>query len=141
MIVGFTAGAFDLLHAGHVFMLSDCKKHCDKLIVGLHTDPTLDRMNKNKPVQSVYERQIQLTSCKYVDSIIPYSTEKDLENMMATLSIHKRFVGEEYINTIITGQENCLIRGIEIVYNKRMHSYSSSELRERTAHEFRRQIF
>ena len=138
MIVGFTAGTFDLLHTGHIFMLFECKRKCDKLVVGLHTDPSTERLTKNKPVQSLFERYMQLTACKYVDSIIPYSTEKDLENMMATLQIHRRFVGEEYKNTIITGQSICNDRGIEIIYNNRMHDYSSTELRERTRYGFRR---
>jgi len=129
--VGFTCSAFDLLHAGHVAMLRECKQHCNFLIVGLHVDPTVDRPSKNKPVQSVYERYMQLKGCEYVDSIIPYETEEDLINIMAIEPIDVRFVGVEYKDTYITGQDICEKRGINIIYNERFHMYSSSELRSR----------
>jgi len=131
MIVGFTCGAFDLLHPGHIFMLAECKKQCDRLIVGLQTNPKYERPWKNAPVQSVYERYVQLFSCRHVDSIIPYDTEADLVNIMGTLTINKRFVGIEYLDTEITGQDVCEDRDIEIVYTERHHNYSSSELRGR----------
>ena len=131
MIIGFTCGAFDLLHPGHVSMLKDCKNKCDHLIVGLHTDPTLDRPEKNKPIQSMYERWMQLDACKYVDEIIPYDTEHDLINMMGTLDIHVRFVGSDHVFDEITGQEYCDRQGINIEYTRRLHDYSSSELRGR----------
>lgn len=131
MITGFTCGAFDLLHAGHVVMLDQCKQQCDKLIVGLHTDPTIDRPQKNKPVQSIYERYVQLRSCSSVDDIIPYDTEKDLVNILSIEDIDKRFLGEEYKYSDITGAEICNIKGTEIVFLERKHSFSSSELRKR----------
>lgn len=131
MIIGFTCGAFDLLHPGHIFMLAECKKQCDRLIVGLHTNPTFDRPWKNSPVQTTYERFVQLSSCKHVDGVVPYDTERDLVNIMSTLTIHKRFVGIEYYGTQITGQDIAEEREIEIVYTERWHDYSSSELRGR----------
>ena len=131
VVVGFTCSTFDLLHAGHVAMLAECKQHCDYLIVGLQVDPSKDRPEKNKPVQSVYERYIQLKGCSYVDEIIPYETEKDLENLLAIEDIQIRFVGQEYIGTKLTGQEVCEKRDIRIHYNNRLHNYSSSELRRR----------
>lgn len=131
LVVGFTCSAFDLFHAGHVAMLAECKQHCDYLIVGLQVDPSKDRPEKNKPVQSVYERYIQLRGCKYVDEIIPYETEEDLINLLAIEDIHVRFVGQEYEGTRLTGEDICERREIRIHYNNRMHNYSSSELRRR----------
>ena len=130
-VVGFTCSAFDLFHAGHVAMLAECKHHCDYLIVGLHVDPSKERQTKNKPVQSVYERYVQLNGCKHVDKIIPYETEEDLRNLLAIEDIHVRFIGEEYKDQFITGAEICNDRDIRIHYNSRMHNYSSSELRSR----------
>ena len=131
MTTGFTCSAFDLLHAGHVEMLRECKEHCDWLIVGLHINPKVDRPAKNAPVQSVYERYIQLRACKHVDEIIPYETEEDLINIMAIEPINIRFVGVEYKDTYVTGQDICEKRDIEILYNNRYHGYSSTELRSR----------
>jgi glycerol-3-phosphate cytidylyltransferase len=131
MTKGFTCSAFDLLHAGHVEMLRECKEHCDWLIVGLHINPKVDRPAKNAPVQSVYERYIQLRACKHVDEIIPYETEEDLINIMAIEPINIRFVGVEYKDTYVTGQDICEKRDIEILYNNRYHGYSSTELRSR----------
>jgi glycerol-3-phosphate cytidylyltransferase len=112
-------------------MLRECKQYCDWLIVGLHVDPTYDRPEKNKPVQSVYERYAQLRACKYVNEIIPYETESDLINLLAIEPISVRFVGVEYSDTYITGQDICEKRDIKIIYNRRDHMYSSSELRAR----------
>jgi glycerol-3-phosphate cytidylyltransferase len=131
MIIGFTCGAFDLLHPGHIAMLATCKKQCDYLVVGLHSDPTIDRPTKNKPMQTTFERWMQLNACKFVDEIIPYDTERDLVNMMTTLKINKRFVGMDHKLDKITGQSICDRRGINIVYTERLHDYSSSELRGR----------
>jgi len=132
MVIGFTCSAFDLLHPGHIAMLKECKEHCDYLIVGLHTDPSIDRpKEKNKPVQSVYERYAQLRACKYVDEIIPYETEYDLINLLCIENIDIRFVGEEYSDTYLTGQDICEKRNISIIYNSRKHKYSSTELRSR----------
>ena len=131
MIRGFTCSAFDLLHAGHVEMLRECKQYCDYLIVGLQTDPSIDRPEKNKPVQSIYERYVQLRACRYVDEIIVYETENDLSNLLAIEPIDRRFVGIEYESVYLTGQDVCNRRGIEIIYNSRYHKYSSSELRSR----------
>ena len=107
VVVGFTCSAFDLFHAGHVAMLAECKQHCDYLIVGLQVDPSKDRPGKNEPVQSVYERYVQLRGCVHVDQIIPYGTEKDLENLLAIEDIHVRFVGKEYENKSTTGEKIC----------------------------------
>jgi glycerol-3-phosphate cytidylyltransferase len=132
MIKGFTCGAFDLLHAGHVDMLRECKNECDYLIVGLHSDPSIDRpKKKNKPVQSMYERYVQLRGCQYVDEIIPYDTEHDLINILAMEPIDIRFVGMEYKDTILTGLDICEKRDIETIFNTRLHTFSSSELRSR----------
>ena len=130
--VGFTCSTFDLLHAGHIIMLKEARNQCDWLICGLQTDPTIDRPNsKNKPIQSLVERYIQLAAVKYVDEIVVYQTEKDLEDLLLTLGIDIRIVGEEYRNVNFTGKDICKQRGIEIYYNKREHSFSTTELRER----------
>jgi glycerol-3-phosphate cytidylyltransferase len=130
-IVGFTCSCFDLFHAGHVAMLEEVSKHCDHLIVGLQIDPTIDRPEKNKPVQTLIERQIQVRGCKYVDEIIVYETEKDLKTILKTLPIDVRFVGQEYALEGFTGQKICKKKRIKILYNTRMHDFSSSELRKR----------
>lgn len=131
-IVGFTCGAFDLLHVGHVHLLAYCKSKCDILAVGLHTDPTIDRPDtKNKPIQSMYERYYQLAGNRCVDQIIPYDTEYDLLNMMGTIDINIRFVGSDYEGKSITGSDLCKELGIKIEYVPRMHTYSSTDLRER----------
>ena len=130
-MIGFTCGAFDLFHAGHNIMLRECKSRCDYLIVGLHTDPTIDRPNKNKPVQTIYERYVQLKNCKWVDDIIPYDTEKDLLNLIATVPINVRFLGEDYLGVQITGENLCKQLNIDVIYLKRRHDFSTSELRNR----------
>ena len=131
--IGFTCSTFDLLHAGHILMLAEAKSVCDYLIVALQTDPTIDRPGvKNKPVQSVVERYVQLRAVKFVDEIIVYQTEKDLEDMLMFLPISVRFIGEEYEGKDFTGKDICEDRGIKIWYNSRKHRFSSSELRKRT---------
>jgi glycerol-3-phosphate cytidylyltransferase len=130
MSVGFTCGAMDLLHAGHVLMLADCRSKCDHLIVGLHTNPQLDRPGKNKPIQSLIERYIQLQGCKYVDQIIPYETEADLIEILKSVPIDVRFVGADWKDKPYTGHE---IDKINVQYNTRDHDYSSSGLRTRIA--------
>ena len=129
--IGFTCSSFDLLHAGHVAMLEEAKNNCEHLIVGLQIDPSLERDGKNKPIQSIVERQIQLRACKYVDEIIVYKTEKDLKTILKTLPINIRFIGEEYTIENFTGKKLCKEKRIRIYYNKRKHKFSSSELRER----------
>lgn len=130
--IGIVFSAFDLLHAGHIAMLAECKKHCDYLIAALQTDPTIDRPNvKNKPVQSIVERQIQLAATRYVDEIVVYQTEKDLEDILLTLPIDVRILGVEYMNKEFTGKEICEKRNIDLIYNSRDHSFSSSSLRRR----------
>ncbi len=131
MKVGITFGAFDLLHAGHILMLAEAKSTCDVLIVGLQTNPQLDRPEKHRPIQSVFERQIQLEACEYVDDVIIYDTERDLENILATQPIDIRILGEEYRDKHNTGEEICEKKGIEIYYNKREHDFSTTELIER----------
>lgn len=131
-IVGFTASTFDLFHAGHVVMLEEAKKSCDWLIVAIQIDPTVDRPKiKNKPVQSIIERQIQVSACRFVDEIIVYTTEKELEDILMTLAIDVRFLGEEYKDKEYTGKQICIDRGIQIHYNKRDHYFSSTDLRKR----------
>ena len=130
MKIGITFSAFDLLHAGHIKMLEDAKQHCDYLIVGLQTDPTLDRPEKNKPTQTVVERYIQLKGCKYVDEIVPYATEQDLEDILRSLKVDVRILGIEYQDKNFTGREYCEEKGIELYYNSRDHRFSSSGLRK-----------
>lgn len=129
--IGFTCSSFDLFHAGHVLMLEEAKTVCDYLIVGLQTDPTIDRPSKNKPVQSVVERYLQLKACKYVDEIVPYTTESDLLQLLTSLKIDVRIVGEEYKTKEFTGST----LPVPLYYNSRKHKFSSSELRERVAQE------
>jgi|TARA_R100000081_G_C4724737_1_gene120030 glycerol-3-phosphate cytidylyltransferase len=129
--IGFTCSTFDLLHAGHVVMLEEAKRHCDYLIVGLQTDPTIDRPDKNTPIQSVVERQIQLAAVKYIDEIVMYATEQDLEDLLLTLPINVRIIGDEYKTKPFTGKAICKDRGIKMVYNGRDHSFSSTSLRKR----------
>jgi glycerol-3-phosphate cytidylyltransferase len=129
--IGFTCSTFDLLHAGHVVMLEEAKRHCDYLIVGLQIDPTLDRNHKNAPIQSIVERQIQLSAIKYVDEIVIYNTEADLEDLLLTLPINVKVMGEEYKGKDFTGKQICKDRGIKLVYNGRDHSFSSTSLRKR----------
>ena len=134
MKVGITFSCFDLFHAGHVAMLHEAKTQCDYLIVGLQTDPTIDRPTKNKPIQSVFERYMQLKACKYIDEIIPYATEKDVEDILLTYPIDVRIIGSDYMDQNFTGKDLCGWKGIAIYYNKRMHSFSTSELRQRVIH-------
>ena len=127
MKVGFTCSCFDLFHAGHIMMLKEAKSQCDYLIVGLQTDPTMDRPEKNKPVQSVFERFVQLQACKYVDEIVVYATEKDLLDVLQSYPIDVRIIGDEYKDKHFTGRE----LDMEIYYNRRKHSFSTTELRKR----------
>ena len=130
MKIGITFSTFDLLHAGHVLMLEEAKKHCDYLIVGLQLDPSLERSNKNSPSQSIVERYIQLKGSKYVDEIIPYVLENDIEDILDSLKIDIRIIGEEYYNKDFTAKQHCLKKGIEIYYNSRTHRFSSSNLKK-----------
>jgi glycerol-3-phosphate cytidylyltransferase len=127
MRTGFTCSTFDLFHAGHIMMLRDAKAQCDYLIVGLQTDPTIDRPQKNKPVQSVFERFIQLNACVYVDEVVVYATEKELKDILLSYSIDVRIIGEEYRDKEFTGQEI----DMEYYFNERKHSFSTTELRQR----------
>lgn len=130
--IGITFSTFDMLHAGHVAMLSEARNHCDYLICGLQTDPTIDRPDtKNKPVQSIVERQIQLAACRYVDEVVVYATEQDLIDLLLILPVDVRILGIEYENKDFSGRNECYDRGIEIVFNGRDHSFSSSSLRKR----------
>ena len=130
--IGFTCSTFDLLHAGHIAMLREAKEHCDYLIVGLQTDPTIDRPeSKNPPVQTLVERYTQLNAVKYVNEIIPYETEKDLEDLLQMYNIDVRILGEEYRDKDFTGKDECRRLGIQLYFNKREHRFSSSDLRKR----------
>ena len=131
MIIGLTASTFDLLHAGHIAMLREAKTQCDHLICALQVDPSIDRSEKNPPVQTLVERWTQLDGVKYVDEIIPYQTEKDLEDILQMYNLDIRVIGEEYKNGKFTGRAICAARGIEIYFNKRDHRFSTSDLRLR----------
>lgn len=125
--IGFTCGAFDVTHAGHYLMFEECRRNCDYLIVGLHSDPTIDRPEKNKPIQSKDERMIQLKACKYIDAIVEYDTEFDLYGILQKINPHVRFVGEDWRGRKFTGYD----LPIKIFYNSRGHNYSSTNLRRR----------
>lgn len=130
--IGITFSTFDMLHAGHIAMLSEAKNHCDYLITGLQTDPTIDRPDtKNHPIQSIVERQIQLAACRYVDEVVVYQTEQDLIDLLLILPVDVRILGVEYETQDFTGRDECYDRGIEVVFNGRDHSFSSSSLRRR----------
>lgn len=130
MKIGITFSAFDLLHAGHIKMLEEAKQQCDYLICGLQTDPTIDRPEKNKPIQTVVERYIQLKGCKFVDEIVPYATEQDLEDILRSFHLDVRIVGDEYKDKNFTGRSYCEEKGIALYFNLRDHRFSSSGLRK-----------
>ena len=130
--IGITFSTFDMLHAGHIAMLAEARNHCDYLIAGLQTDPTIDRPEtKNKPVQSIVERQIQLAACRYVDEVVVYQTEQDLVDLLLILPLDVRVLGVEYEGKHFSGKYECEKREIELVFNGRDHSFSSSSLRKR----------
>ena len=129
MKIGFTASTFDLLHAGHISMLREAKENCDYLICGLQIDPSVDRPTKNSPIQTIVERQVQLSAVKYVDEIIVYRTEQDLEDILEMYHIDIRILGDEYRDKDFTGKDICKKRGIQLYFNQRDHRFSSSELR------------
>jgi glycerol-3-phosphate cytidylyltransferase len=132
--IGITFSTFDMLHAGHIAMLSEAKNHCDYLIAGLQTDPTIDRPGqKNPPVQSIVERQIQLAACRYVDEVVVYQTEEDLIDLLLILPVDVRILGVEYQGMDFSGRDECVTRGIDLIFNGRDHSFSSSSLRRRVA--------
>ena len=137
--IGITFSTFDLLHAGHIVMLAEAKNHCDYLIAAIQTDPTIDRPDtKNKPVQSIVERQIQVSAVRYVDEVVIYQSEQDLIDLLLTLPLDCRILGIEYESKDFTGRKECIERDIEIIFNSRDHSFSSSNLRKRVAEaEFR----
>lgn len=133
MIVALTASTFDLLHAGHIAMLREAKAQCDHLICALQVDPSIDRPEKNSPVQTLVERHAQLAAVNYVDEIIPYCTEDDLLDILNMYPINIRILGEEYRDKDFTGKDECRKRGIQLYFNKREHRFSSSDLRKRVA--------
>lgn len=130
-VIGFTSVVGDMLHAGHTLMLDECKRHCDYLYVGIIVDPTKDRPFKNKPVQSMFERYCQVVSHRAVDEVIPLDDEADLLLALKSLPINVRFVGEDYLDKDFTGKQECIDLGIKLVYNRRKHNLSSTELRLR----------
>jgi glycerol-3-phosphate cytidylyltransferase len=140
MKIGFTASTFDLLHAGHIIMLKEAKEQCDFLIVGLQVDPSKDRASKNSPVQSLFERQIQISAVKYVDEVIVYETEQDLKDILESVHIDIRILGEEYKDIEFTGAEICKRKGIELYFNSRTHRFSTSALRKLTAEKTSSQV-
>ena len=129
---GITFGAFDLFHAGHVLMLKEAKSICDYLIVCIQSDPSLDRVEKNKPIQSVMEREIQVSACTYVDEVIIYDSEEDVLKIIETIDWDVRIIGEEYRDKEFTGRDQTLDK---CYFNKRPHDFSSSQLRERVSRE------
>ena len=132
MKVGITFSTFDLLHAGHIAMLREAKSKCDYLIVGLQSDPTIDRPDtKNTPIQTMFERYLQLKAVEYVDEIVPYQTEKDVIDILQTLPIDVRILGKEYKEKDFTGKDACNQRGIELYFNTRYHRFSTTDLRKR----------
>ena len=131
MKVGFTCSAFDMLHSGHIQMLRDAREQCDYLICGLQTDPSADRPEKNRPIQTVVERYTQLKAVQYVDEIIPYATEEDLKDILSMYHIDVRILGDEYREKDFTGKEICKRRDISLYFNNRDHRFSSSDLRKR----------
>ena len=131
MRVGFTCSTFDLLHAGHIAMLREAKSQCDYLICGLQVDPSLDRKEKNSPIQTIVERYTQLQAIDYVDEIIPYITESDLEDILNMLPINVRILGDEYRNKEFTGKSICQKRGIKLYFNSRDHKFSTTNLRKK----------
>jgi glycerol-3-phosphate cytidylyltransferase len=132
MTTGFTCSTFDLFHAGHIMMLKEARTQCDYLIVGLQTDPTIDRpTEKNKPIHSIFERYEQLRACKYIDEILVYATEKDLVDILLSYPIDVRILGNEYEHKNFTGRAECVERGMQFYFNKRDHSFSTTELRQR----------
>ena len=133
MKVGITFSTFDLLHAGHIQMLREAKEQCDYLICGLQMDPSQDRPEKNAPVQTIVERYTQLKGGRYVDEIMAYSSEKDVEDILTMYHIDVRILGEEYREKDFTGKDICKKRGIQLYFNKRDHRFSSSDLRKRVA--------
>jgi glycerol-3-phosphate cytidylyltransferase len=133
MKIGITFSQFDLLHAGHIAMLAEAKNHCDYLICGLQNNASWERAEKNSPIQSIVERQISLSAVKFVDEIVVYNTEKDLEDILLTLPVDVRILGVEYMEKDFTGRAICERRGIQLVFNSRDHSFSSSSLRKRIA--------
>lgn len=133
MKVGFTCSAFDMLHSGHIQMLRDASEQCDYLICGLQTNPSVDRPEKNAPIQTVVERYTQLKAVQYVNEIIPYATEEDLKDILSMYHIDVRILGDEYREKDFTGKEICKRRDIALYFNKRDHRFSSSELRLRVS--------
>ena len=125
--IGFTCSTFDLFHAGHVAMLEECKQNCDYLIVGLQTDPSVDRKDKNKPIQSLEERKIQLEAVKYIDEIIVYKTENDLHKLLFELDPDVRILGSDWKAKPFTGYN----LNIPIYFHERKHDYSTSALRKK----------
>lgn len=131
--IGFTASTFDLLHAGHIAMLREAKTQCDYLIVGLQVDPSVDRPEKNKPVQTLVERYVQIAAVKYVDEIVCYQTETDLIDILEMFQIDVKIMGDEYRNKDFTGKDVCKQKNIRLYFNHRDHRFSSSDLRKRVA--------
>jgi len=126
--IGITFSCFDLLHAGHVNMLEDAKRYCDILIVGLQSDPTIDRPGKNKPIMSLRERKIMINAIKWVDEIIEYNTENDVKVILKSLNPDIRILGSDYLHKDFTGSD----LDIPIYYHDRsIHRYSTTNLRKR----------
>ena len=122
-------------------MLEEAKTQCDYLIVGLQLDPSLDRAEKNAPSQSITERYIQLKGCKFVDEIVPYVSEQDLEDILRAFKLDVRIIGDEYKDKAFTGRDYCEAKGIELYFNTRDHRFSSTDLRERVNSGQQKELF
>ena len=140
MSTGITASTFDLLHAGHIMMLREAKSQCDHLICAIQVDPSVDREEKNAPVQTLVERYTQLAAVRYVDEIIPYQSEDDLIDILKMYDIDVRIIGDEYKDKTFTGRATCASQGIEVYFNKRDHRFSTSDLRKRVTEQDARKV-
>jgi len=125
--IGITLGTFDFLHAGHVAMLKQCKEHCDYLIVGLQVNPNIERTHKHKPIETVLERQIKLEGCKYVDEVIVYESDSEIETLIHYFNVSIRFIGTDYINK----QEDIMSGDLVPIHFTTWIPPTSSEIRER----------
>jgi glycerol-3-phosphate cytidylyltransferase len=128
MKIGIAFSAFDLLYAGHVKMPEDVKRQCDYLIAAIQTDPSIERPEKNRPIQSVVEKYIPLKGCSHVDEIVPYATEQDLEDILRSFKLDVCIIGYEYREKNFTVRRYFEEKGIELYYNRRDHRFFSSSL-------------
>jgi len=136
---GLVAGTFDLAHPGHVLLIQHCARMCSTLFVALQTDPTIDRPEKNKPVETTFERYTRLSAMTGVFTVIPYDTERDLDNMLRSRLFDVRFVGDDHQEKL-SHVEACSVAGVETVIVPRLHDWSSSALRCRVLDAFESEV-